>query len=168
MAGYFMGMHRDLRMRKVLRASISPAYFISIPTNDKFTKVVRYISYSKLCERWYVLLKIIYPCLKVLCLTDSNLAVMEKNYYYLRITKQFIEKKILYWLSETVPRHIVTIQYMKQVRWRKLWIRVNIKLLYFVFRIYLFCHIYLVEWKEEAYQYWLFCDWLDVICNSSH
>ena len=43
MAGYFMGMHRDLRMRKFLQATISSAEFISIPTNTKFTKSVKYI-----------------------------------------------------------------------------------------------------------------------------
>ena len=43
MAGYFMGMHRDLWIRKSLQATISSAEFISIPTNNKSTKVVRYI-----------------------------------------------------------------------------------------------------------------------------
>ena len=42
MAGYFMGMQRDLRMRKVLQATILSAEFISIPTNTKFTKAVKY------------------------------------------------------------------------------------------------------------------------------
>ena len=41
MAGYFMGMHRYLRMRKVLQATISSAEFISIPTNTKFTKALK-------------------------------------------------------------------------------------------------------------------------------
>ena len=31
-----------------------------------------------------------------------------------------------------------------------------------------FCHIKIVEWKGETYQYWLFCGWLDVTCDSSH
>ena len=38
MAGFFMVIHRDLRMRKVLQATISSDEFISIPTNTKFTK----------------------------------------------------------------------------------------------------------------------------------
>ena len=41
MTGYFMGMHRDLQMRKVLQATISYAEFIGIPTNTKFTKAVK-------------------------------------------------------------------------------------------------------------------------------
>ena len=91
MAGYFMGMHRELRMRKVLQATISSAEFISIPTNTKFTKAVKYIQDNKLWERCYVLLNILFPCLRVLCLADSHLAGMKKVYYYSRMTKQCIE-----------------------------------------------------------------------------
>ena len=47
MAGYFMGIHRDLRMRKVFQSTISSAEFISIPTNNKFIKAVRYIHDNK-------------------------------------------------------------------------------------------------------------------------
>ena len=43
MAGYLLGMHRDLRMRKVLPATISSAEFLSIPTTTKFTKAVKNI-----------------------------------------------------------------------------------------------------------------------------
>ena len=43
MAGYFMGIHRDLRVWKFLQATILSAEFISIPTNKKIDKVVRYI-----------------------------------------------------------------------------------------------------------------------------
>ena len=82
MAGYFMVMHRDLRMRKVLQATISFDEFLSIPTTAKFTKAVKYINDDKLWERCYVLLKIIFPCLRVLRLSDSNLAGMENVYYY--------------------------------------------------------------------------------------
>ena len=61
MAEYFMGMHRDLRMRKVLRATLSSAEFLSIPTTAKFTKAVKYIHDEKSWERCYVLLKILHP-----------------------------------------------------------------------------------------------------------
>ena len=43
MDGSFMGIHRDLHMQKFLQATISSAKFISIPTNTKFTKAVKYI-----------------------------------------------------------------------------------------------------------------------------
>ena len=46
-AAYFMVTHRELRMRKVLQATISSAELISIPINIKFTKAVRYIHDNK-------------------------------------------------------------------------------------------------------------------------
>ena len=41
MDGYLMGIHRDLRMQKVLQATILSAEFIIIPTNKNFTKTIR-------------------------------------------------------------------------------------------------------------------------------
>ena len=63
MAVYFMGMHRDLRIRKVLQATIPSAEFISIPTNTKFPQAVKYIHANKSWGRCYILLKIIFTCL---------------------------------------------------------------------------------------------------------
>ena len=68
MAEYFMEMHRDLRMRKVLQANMSSSEFINIYSYTKFTKAVKYIHDNKLWERCYVDLKIIFPPLRVLCL----------------------------------------------------------------------------------------------------
>ena len=76
-------------------------------------------------------------------------------------------KKIRSWISESFPWHIVTSQYMEHVWWRKWWRRVNIKWFYLVFWKYLFCHIQIVEWKGETYQYWLCCDcW--ILCVIPH
>ena len=80
MAIYFMGMHRYLRMRKVIQATISSAEFISIPTNTKFIKAVKYIHDNKSWERCYVIFKILFPCLRFLRLADINLAGIYKIY----------------------------------------------------------------------------------------
>ena len=93
MARYFMGMHRDLQMRKVLQATILSTEFLSIPTTTKFTKAVKYIHDEKSWERCYLLLKILHSCLRALRLTYSNLAGIDKVYYYSRMKKQCIEKK---------------------------------------------------------------------------
>ena len=77
-----MGMHRYLRRRKVLQVTISYSEFISIPTNKKFTKSVKGINDNKSWKRCYVLIKIIFTCLRVIRLTDSNLSGMDKIYYY--------------------------------------------------------------------------------------
>ena len=87
-----MGMRIDLRMCKVLQATISSSGFISIPTNTKFTKALKYIHDNKSWERCYVLLKIHFTCPRVLRLADSNLAGMDKFYYYSRMIEQCIEK----------------------------------------------------------------------------
>ena len=87
-----MGMQRDLRIRKVLQATISSGKFISIPTNTKFTKAVGYIHDNKSWERLYVLLNILFPCIRAILLADNNLIGMEKFYYYSRMNKQCIEK----------------------------------------------------------------------------
>ena len=81
MAGYFVGIHRDLRMRKVLQSTTSSDEFLSIHTTAKFTKAIKYINDEKSWERCYVLLNILFPCLRVLCLADISLAGMEKVYY---------------------------------------------------------------------------------------
>ena len=92
MAGYFIGMHRDLRMRKVLQATISSAEFLSIPTTTKFTKEVKYIYDDKSWEMCYVILNILFPRLRVLRLADSNISGMDKVYYYSIMTKQCTKK----------------------------------------------------------------------------
>ena len=55
MAGYFMGTHIDLRMRKVLQSNLSSSESISITTNTKFTRAVKYIHDNKSWERCSVL-----------------------------------------------------------------------------------------------------------------
>ena len=47
---YFMGMHRDLWMWKVLKATISSAEFIILPTNHFFEKADRYVHENKSWE----------------------------------------------------------------------------------------------------------------------
>ena len=60
MAGYSIGVQRNLRICKLLQPTIFSAEFISIPTNTKFTKVVMYIHDNKSWERCYVILKILF------------------------------------------------------------------------------------------------------------
>ena len=92
MAGYFVGMHRDLRMRKALLATVSSAEFNTMTLNSKLSKVVSYIQDKKPWERIYVLLKIIFTCLRTLQLADSNKAGMDKVFYYSRMIKISIIK----------------------------------------------------------------------------
>ena len=72
MAGYFIGMHRYLRMRKSLPTTVSSAECNAMSLNSKLSKVVLYIQGNKYWERIYVLLKIIFLYLQVICLADIN------------------------------------------------------------------------------------------------
>ena len=78
MAGYFIGMHRDLHMRKALLATVSSDEFITMTLNSKLSKVVSYIQDKKPWERIYVLLKILFPCPRTLQRAYSNKAGMDK------------------------------------------------------------------------------------------
>ena len=79
-------MHRDLRMRKALLATVSSAEFGTMALNSKLSKLVSYIQDNKSWERIYVLLKINFPCLRTLILADSNKSGMDKVLYYSRMT----------------------------------------------------------------------------------
>ena len=92
MAGYFIGMHRDFRMREALLATVSSGGFNIMELNSKLSKVVSYIQYKKYLERIYVLLKIIFPCLRILRIADSNKSGRDKVLYYSRMTKISIIK----------------------------------------------------------------------------
>ena len=50
------------------------------------------INGDKSRERCYVLLNILFPCLRFLRLEDSNIAGVDKVYYYPRMKKLCIEK----------------------------------------------------------------------------
>ena len=60
MAGYFVGMHKHLRMKKALIATFSSAEFNTMALNSKLSEVVSYIQDKKGWERIYVLMKIIF------------------------------------------------------------------------------------------------------------
>ena len=92
MAGYFIGMHRDLRMKKTLLATFSSSEFNTMTLNSKLSKVVSYIQDNKAWDKIYVLLKILFPCLSTLWFADSNKAGMGKVLYYPRMTKISIIK----------------------------------------------------------------------------
>ena len=47
MAGYSIGMHKYLRMRKALLATVSSGEFNTMALNLKLSKVVSYIQYRK-------------------------------------------------------------------------------------------------------------------------
>ena len=63
-------------------STVSSAELNAMPLNLKLSKVVSHIQDNKFWERIYVLLKLLFPCLQVLCIADSNKSGMEKVPYY--------------------------------------------------------------------------------------
>ena len=92
MDGYFIGMHRYLRMKKALLVTVSSTELNAMALNSKIAKVVLYIQDNKAWDWIYVLLKIIFTCLRVLCLAYSSKLGMDKLFYYVRMTKISIIK----------------------------------------------------------------------------
>ena len=91
MEGYFIGVHRDLHTKKVLLTTISSAGFISISLDLKLSQVLSYITDETYFQPCYILLNILFPCLRVLCLEDSTLAGIYKLYYYYLMTNIHIQ-----------------------------------------------------------------------------
>ena len=92
MAGYFIRTNRNLRTRKARVATFSSAEFNTMALNSKLSKVVSYIQGNKSWERIYAILKILFPCILVISLADSNKSGMDKVFYYARMTKISIIK----------------------------------------------------------------------------
>ena len=64
----------------------------TVALNSKLSKVVSCIQDKKYLERIYVLLGILFPCIRTLHLADSNKSGTEKVLYYSRMTKISIIK----------------------------------------------------------------------------
>ena len=79
-------------MIKALLATVSSSDFNTMSLNSKLSKVLSYIQDNKPWERIYVILKIIFPCIRVLRFADSNKVGMDKVFYYTRMTKISIIK----------------------------------------------------------------------------
>ena len=77
-ADFFMEIHKNWRMIKVPVAKISSAGFICMTLNSKLYQVVPYITDDKSWKSCHVLLKNLFLCLRVLFLTERNLARMER------------------------------------------------------------------------------------------
>ena len=92
MAGYFIEMHRALRMIKALLAKVSSAEFNTMALNSKLAKVLSYIQDNNSWERIYVLLKILVPFLHTILLAYRNKTGIDKVFYHSRMTNISIIK----------------------------------------------------------------------------
>ena len=72
MDGYFIKMHRAMRMRKSFIATVYSDEFNTMLIKSKLSKLVPYIQDNKFWEIIYFILKLLPPCIRVLLLADSN------------------------------------------------------------------------------------------------
>ena len=81
MATFFYAMHRLLRLKKALLATIHSHTWNGIKLTDREKRAVRDIENNDMWQRIYILLLSMFPALRVLQAADSNQPCMEKLYY---------------------------------------------------------------------------------------
>ena len=95
MASFFYAMHRMLRLRKPLLATIHSAEFGGItkyPKNCEFC--VEDIEDTKFFRAMFTLLRGVFPAVRCLRFCDSNTPAMDKIYTLVHRTTQAIEASI--------------------------------------------------------------------------
>ena len=80
-ATYFYSMHRLLRLKPALLATIHQPQFADLILNDRCRLAIQDIQNPKFWKAIYVLLRAVYPHLRFLRFCDSNTPVMDKLYF---------------------------------------------------------------------------------------
>jgi hypothetical protein len=107
MTGYFMAMHRDLRLKQDLQAKVAGSDFISLnisKSKDPTATIRDELEYQHV----FHLLRATFPALMILRLADSNKPGMDHIYYLTRKATEEIEQNIVYlnnktWFPNTIP-----------------------------------------------------------------
>jgi hypothetical protein len=107
MAGYFMAMHRDLRLKQALQATAEGRYFISLKiskSKDPTATIRDELEYQHV----FHLLRATFSALMILRLADSNKPGMGQIYYLTHKATETIEHGIIYlnnktWFPDTMP-----------------------------------------------------------------
>ena len=97
MASWFYAMHRALRLRAALVATVHQAQFSTIPLVKKCDRVKAAV-YDILNEDFwkalYILSRAVYPAIRALRYCDANEPAMDKIYYLSHRTSVALEKSI--------------------------------------------------------------------------
>jgi hypothetical protein len=106
MGGYFMVMHRDLRLKQALQATVAESDFISLKIS-KSKDPTATIRYELEYQRVFHLLRATFPTLMIPQLTDSNKPAIDQINYLARKATEAIEHGIIYlnnktWLPNTM------------------------------------------------------------------
>ena len=113
MVGYFMGIHRHLHIRKVLVSTIPKSEFSRVNLNYNIDQIVTYINDDKSWKRCYVLLKMMFTCIRVIHLEDINKSGIDKVYYCSITAKLYIHKSC----SDLDKKYIFTLYNSSNNKW---------------------------------------------------
>jgi hypothetical protein len=91
-ATWFYSMHRLLRLKPSLLATIHQPQFTQLPLNDRCRLAVKDIENPIFWKALYVLLRCVFPHLRFLRYCDSNTPVMDKLYFLCHRATESLEK----------------------------------------------------------------------------
>lgn len=87
MAGYFYALHRMLRLKPALEATVASAEFIGLNLSKPVvTKAVSFINDKEMWNALYCVLRCLFPALRVLRLADKSEPGFDCLYYCIRRT----------------------------------------------------------------------------------
>ena len=87
MAGYFYALHRMLRLKPALEATVASAEFIGLNLSKPVvTKAVNFINDKEMWNALYCVLRCLFPALRVLRLADKSEPGFDCLYYFIRRT----------------------------------------------------------------------------------
>ena len=93
-ATWFYAMMRLLRQKDVLRSTIHTQKFLDLPKNETMRQAVIDITSDIFFKALFVLLRAVFPALRALRFTDSNIPMMDKIYYFTLRTQFALEKSV--------------------------------------------------------------------------
>jgi Protein of unknown function (DUF 659) len=92
MAGYFYALHRMLRLRPALEATVASAEFLGLKLSKAVvTKAVAFVNDKDMWKALYCLLRCLFPALRVLRLADRSDPGFDSLYYFIRRTDLSLE-----------------------------------------------------------------------------
>lgn len=91
-ATWFYAMHRLLRLKRALKATIHGAAFESVAKNARVVLAVEDIENEVFWKSIFCLLRSVFPALKALRYCDSNVPSMDKIYYLVKRADGALEK----------------------------------------------------------------------------
>ena len=94
MAMWFYAMIRLLRLENPLKATVHQEKFRSLPLNESARMAVLDIQEAKFWKCLYILLRSVFPALKLLRYCDANKPSMDKIFFLSHRTTQEIEKSL--------------------------------------------------------------------------